>query len=199
MLSGGLTRSAGAALLILLPAAVSGAQAPATFAPRPPDFFVQIWGDAVADFNVRVGAYFDLRTRLEVGLPPLAVTANPVDILVAEFALAANLRHARQGTRRGNIFSDEIRAAFRAALLPLMDAETVATILEENPGSFDHRVDGTYPKERSLSTVPANVLAVLPELPADIQYRFLGRHLVLHDTRANVIVDRMQCAIACRD
>jgi hypothetical protein len=50
-----------------------------------------------------------------------------------------------------------------------------------------------------VSTVPANVLSVLPELPPDIQYRFLGRHLVLHDTRANVIVDRMRCAIQCRD
>ena len=188
--------AAGAVILLL--ASAAGAQTAVTPETRPPDFFVQIWGDAVADFNVRVSAYSDLRTSLEIGLPPLEVTPNPVDILVAEFALAANLRHARQGIRRGNIFSDDIRAAFRAALLPLMDAETVATILEENPGSFDHHVDGTYPKERSLSTVPANVLEVLPALPADIQYRFLGRHLVLHDTSANVIVDRMTCAVPCR-
>jgi hypothetical protein len=40
-----------------------------------------------------------------------------------------------------------------------------------------------------VSTVPPNVLAALPSLPDDVQYRFLGRHLVLHGTRANVILD----------
>ena len=183
--------------LILLPASAVFPQTPPPPATRPPDFTVQIWGDAVADFSARMRAYFELRTRLEVGLPPLTVTPNPVDILVAEFALAQRLREARAGAREGNIFSRDISAAFRAALRPALDTETVTTILDENPGSFRHHIDGTYPKERSVSTVPANVLAILPELPADIQYRFLGRHLVLHDTRANVIIDRMTCAIQC--
>ena len=188
-----------AAALILLLASTALAQTAATPPTRPPDFTVQIWGDAVADFSARVHAYFELRTRLEVGLPPLAVTPNPADILLAEFALAQRLRDARAGARQGNIFSRDISRAFRLALRPAIDTETVSIILDENPGSFRHHVDGTYPKERSLSTVPANVLEILPELPADIQYRFLGRHLVLHDIRANVIVDRMTCAIACRD
>ena len=165
---------------------------------RPPDFTVQIWGDAVADFSARVRAYVDLRTRLEIGLPPLIITPNPAEILRAEEALAHRLRHVRKDVREGNIFAPTISAAFRAALLPELDAETVIAIMDENPGEFSHQVDGTYPKKRTVSTVPANVLAVLPELPTDIQYRFLGRHLVLHDTRANVIVDRMTCAIECR-
>lgn len=183
--------------LILLQASAAVPQTPPAPATRPPDFSVQIWGDAVADFNARVRAYFELRTRLEVGVPPLVVTPNPADIQVAEFALAQRLREARAGAREGNIFSGDISAAFRAAIRPALDEETVTTILDENPGSFRHRVDGMYPKERSVSTVPANVLAILPELPADIQYRFLGRHLVLHDIRANVILDRMTCAVPC--
>ena len=58
---------------------------------------------------------------------------------------------------------------------------------------------GRYPKERSVSTVPANILALLPRLPDDIQYRFLGPHLVIHDTRANMVLDRLPCAIRCDD
>lgn len=186
-----------AAALIVLLASDGFAQTGTTAGTRPPDFTVQIWGDAVADFSARLRNYAELRGRLEPGLPPLAVTLDPANILRAEFALARRLRHERKGIRRGNIFSPEISAAFRAVLLPELDAETIDTILEENPGEFRHQVDGTYPKERPLSTVPANVLRILPELPADIQYRFLGRHLVLHDTRANIIVDRMTCAIPC--
>lgn len=33
------------------------------------------------------------------------------------------------------------------------------------------------------------------QLPRDLQYRFLGRHLVLLDTRARVILDRIPYAI----
>ena len=54
-----------------------------------------------------------------------------------------------------------------------------------------------YPKKKPLSTVPPNILAALPSLPDGIQYRFLGRHLVLHDTRANVIIDRIPYAVRC--
>ena len=34
---------------------------------------------------------------------------------------------------------------------------------------------------KPLSTVPPNILVALPRLPDDIQYRFLGRHLILLD------------------
>ena len=78
-----------------------------------------------------------------------------------------------------------------------MTKDTVEAIMDENPGRFSHDINGTYPKERSVSTVPADILALLPQLPKDIQYRFLGRTLVLHDTRANVIIDRIPCALDC--
>jgi hypothetical protein len=45
--------------------------------------------------------------------------------------------------------------------------------------------------------VPPNLLAALPELPDDVNYRFLGRDLVLHDTRANIILDEIPDAIRC--
>jgi hypothetical protein len=60
---------------------------------------------------------------------------------------------------------------------------------------FSNQINGTYPEDKPLSTVPPNILAVLPSLPDDIRYRFLGRHLILLDTRANLILDRMPCAI----
>ena len=41
------------------------------------------------------------------------------------------------------------------------------------------------------------MLNVLPRLPADVWYRFLDRDLILHDSRANVILDRIDDAIKC--
>jgi hypothetical protein len=168
-------------------------------APGAPDFRVQIWGDRAADFSARIERYLELRRRLEIGLPPLTVTDDPADIGRAERALARKIRVALAGAKQGSIFDLDIRTEFRRVLLLTVDTGTRAAIMDENPGAFSHAMNGTYPKERSVSTVPGNVLAVLPRIPDDIQYRFLGPHLVLHDTRANIILDRLRCAIPCGD
>ena len=187
----------GAAVVVLL-AAPAPAQTPAPRDARPPDFTVQIWGDAVVDFTERVQTYADLRDRLEAELPVLALAAEPAEIIRAQRALARKIRESRPGIKRGHVFTPEITTAFRAGLGPELTARTLIRIMDDNPGEFSVRVDGTYPKERTLSTVPPNLLAVLPRLPDDIQYRFLGRHLILHDVRANTVIDRMPCAARCR-
>ncbi len=168
-----------------------------TPAAQVPDFRVQIWGGAAADFTSRMSAYEALRSKLEEGLPRLEVTANPLEIARAEGLLAARIREARAGARRGSIFSRPIRAAFRRALKSVAGPGPCESIRDDNPGEFAYRINGTYPKYQPVSTVPPGILAALPELPADVYYRFLGRNLVLHDTRANVILDEIPNAVAC--
>ena len=170
------------------------APSPAT---QTPDFKVQIWGGAAADFVARVSAYEALRRKLEEGLPRLEVTSNPAEILRAEGLLAARIRVARAGARRGDIFSRSIRAAFRRALKSEANRGLCESIRDDNPGEFDYQINGTYPKYQPLSTVPPSVLSALPSLPPDVYYRFLGRDLVLHDSRANVILDEIDDAITC--
>ena len=186
--------------LIVLFASVGYPQAPETHQDRDtPDFRVQVWGESVADFSTRVWAYFELRRELENGLPALTTTDNPAEIRRAVRALAKRIRAARAEAREGDIFTPTIRVEFRTALLLEMNADTWAAIMDDNPGEFSHRINGSYPEGKPLSTVPANVLALLPRLPDDIQYRFLGRHLILFDARASVILDRIPYAIQCAD
>lgn len=172
------------------------AQPAADEADERPDFQVSVVGYLSADFHTRMWAYFEFRRALENGLPPLVVSSDPATIWRAERALAIRLRAAR-APQQGQLFTPAISLEFQRVLLLETTTEMTREIMDENPGSFSHDINGTYPKERPLSTVPATLLAVLPALPDDIQYRFLGRHLVLHDTRANVILDRIECALAC--
>ena len=72
-----------------------------------------------------------------------------------------------------------------------------AAILEDNPGDIPYRTNRPYPRDLPLSTVPPSVLGVLPALPDDVQYRFVDRDLILYDTRANMILDRIESAIRC--
>ena len=187
------------AALVLALAGAGAAQSPGQTKPAPktPDFKVDVAGDLVADFHARITAYAKLRAALEEGLPKLAVTDNPTEISIAEAALAVRIRNARAGAGRGAIFSRSIRAAFRQLLRLETNPNTCAAVLDENPGKFSYRINGAYPKTKSLSTVPPGILAALPRLPADVNYRFIDRDLILHDTRANVILDRIEDAIRC--
>ena len=181
-------------------AAVASAQSPRDD-PTTPRFteLVIVRSLLRADFDARVLDYFDLRTTLEDGLPAQHVTANPADNIEIQRTLARRIRRARVGALRGAIFTPAISVEFRRILLIETTPETRATILDDNPGQFSHRINGDYPKRRPLSTMPGTFLAVLPVLPDGLEYRFLGPHLILHDTRANVILDAMSCAIACID
>lgn len=180
-------------LLFVMPQTVAAGQSADT-----PDFRIQIFGDIAADFSTRVQSYVQLRSVLEKGLPPLEVTDRPAEIRRAERALARRIRKARATAKEGDIFTAPISLEFRKALLAQMNADTWAAIAADNPGAFTMRINSTYPESKPLSTVPPNVLAVLPILPEGLQYRFVGRHLILFDTRARVVLDRIPAAISVR-
>jgi hypothetical protein len=158
-----------------------------------------VWGHIVADFSTRVQKYFDLRSNLEEGLPPFRVTDDVSEIRRVRRALARAVQAARHGAREGDIFSPSISVEFKQVLALEMNADTWAVIMDDNPGEFRNEINGTYPDGKPYSTVPGNILAALPALPDDVEYRFLGRHLILLDIRADVILDRIPYAIRCTD
>jgi hypothetical protein len=53
-----------------------------------------------------------------------------------------------------------------------------------------------YPQGAALSTVPPDLLAKLPKLPKPLEYRFVGGHLILHDTEASLVVDYLKEVVA---
>lgn len=151
----------------------------------------------VAEFSARITAYAELRRSLEAGLPGLVVTANQNEIRRAEEALARRIRTARERAKQGAIFTPEINAAFKQLLMGVTRPGVCAAILEDNPGNIPFRPNAPYPRNSALSTVPPSVLGVLPTLPDDVQYRFIDRDLLLYDTKANMMLDRIPAAIRC--
>jgi len=161
------------------------------------DFTVEVIGSTVADFTVKMDAYTTLRHSLEEGLPRLVVTNDVAATQRAERMLAERIRRARAGANRGDIFTENIRHAFRQLLRPVTNEGTCEAIRDDNPGEFQYSLNSDYPKGKPVSTVPPSMLAVLPRLPEDVWYRFLDTDLILHDSRANVILDRIDNAIRC--
>ena len=70
-----------------------------------------------------------------------------------------------------------------------------ASIMDENPGKITLAVNSRYPDTVPLSTVPPQVLQGLPKLPEEMEFRFIGRHLILMDVHAHIIVDLIENAL----
>src|SRR4029453_6385238 len=163
------------------------------------EFSVEVLGTTLGDFSVRMDSYAELRRSLEKGLPALTVSPNPSQIYRTERLLAERIRRARAGARRGNIFTEDIRHGFRQLLRRVIDPGMCAAIRDDNPGEFPYQVNADYPKTKAVSTVAPSVIPALPVLPEDVYYRFVDRDLILHDLRANIILDRIDDAIRCDD
>jgi hypothetical protein len=51
------------------------------------------------------------------------------------------------------------------------------------------KVNATYPPDTPLPTTPPQVLMNLPKLPDQLEYRIVGKNLIIRDVEANIIVD----------
>lgn len=177
-------------------------QIPANPDPAQPDFSMVVQGtfdrETLAEFNRRIEDYAALRARLEKGLPPLVVTINPDEIEEFEHRLAERIDDAR-GSRRGQIFIPAMEGQLKRMLASQVDAANLALIMEDGPGEIDVDINETYSKKHPLATMPPKLLLLLPDLPKDLEYRFVGRHFVLRDARANIVIDEIPFAIRCRD
>jgi hypothetical protein len=157
----------------------------------------------VADFKKRVDEYVKLREKAVAAVPvDLQEKSKPAEINAAEKTLAQKVREARPDAKPGDIFTPATQAAFRRLIKPPLTkgpdaADNKAIIKDDAPAAKEvpFKVNAEYPKAVPLSTVPPDVLLTLPALPKDVEYRFAGKHLLLFDVKANIIVDFMLNAI----
>lgn len=150
----------------------------------------------LAEFNQRVTEYAELHRKLEATLPPLPKETTPQIMDRHQRALARLMVEARKGAKQGDIITPAAQQVFRRVLARIFAGqdgrELKGMILDVNPGNIGLKVNGRYPDRIPLSTVPPQVLAALPKLPADLEYRFIGDRLILLDVHAHTIADYME-------
>jgi hypothetical protein len=169
----------------------------ATAAPANPD------APILADFNARLDRYVKLQRALaKDSITKLKETKNPAEITAAQDVLAAKLAVIRKNAKQGDIFTPQVAAMFKRLMYPEVkgpDAKEVKQSLQEEDGEVAQvnlKINGKWPDSEPLTTTPANILEVLPQLPMDVEYRISNkRHLVLRDVDANIIVDYVLNAI----
>jgi len=161
----------------------------------------QVQTEAVKEFNTKVKGYLDLQKRVSSNVPPLAkAETDPAKIAIHTKALANGIQQARANAKPGDIFTPQAAKEFRRIIqgelhgkAGVPSRETVKTgNPTEQEGSRSKivlAVNRPYPAKEPLSSVPASLLQKFPALPKELEYRFLGRHMILLDSMANLIVD----------
>ncbi len=182
---------AGLLLTSLSPGVLDGRQNPP---PENPDAKI------IVEFQRRVKVYVDLHEKLEETLPPIPEKPTAEQITEHQRGLERLLLRARADAKQGDIFSEPIRAYFRrqiARVLEGPDGPAVrASILDEDTRAVRPRINSRYPPNIPVSNMPAQILLVLPRLPEQLEYRFIGERLVLLDVHSITIVDLVDKALS---
>lgn len=148
----------------------------------------------VEKFQNRIADYLKLRKSAEAAVneKPLKPTASQEKIRHHQHELREAIVAQRAGAVSGDIFTSEIAAEFRRliGLAYQADAKHIRESLKRaEPLKLRVHVNKEYPDDKPLQSMPPSLLTNLPPLPPELEYRIVGRDLILRDVGANLIVD----------
>lgn len=163
---------------------------------KPPVKTLPAPNKAADEFKANIQKYVDLRTKVEAGLPKIKNATDQKELAERAAALAGALQSARKDAKQGEIFTPTVAAEFRRILAADAAKRTPkekADIMEEVP-TKPPVVNAVYPTDSpdgptALASFPPRLLKTLPQLPDVVDYRFMGKTLIIRDVMANTIVD----------
>lgn len=160
---------------------------------------------AYEPFQKAVDRYWELRQEVakKAAKPPDRATAEQINLRKQQ--LRELISAARAGARQGEVFVPAMRESFRAAVRAEVKGPSgksaKVTIMDDNPrspgspGNVQVAVNASYPSGTPRTTLPPSLLLRLPTLRQGLEYRFVGRTLILEDTEAAMIVDYLPNAL----
>jgi hypothetical protein len=144
-----------------------------------------------AAFQRQLDGYLEVRRTAAGRVPAQKETDTPQQISDREKRLGEEIRRERPQPRSGEVLGaartyivETIRRDWRKRT-----PEERAGIMGELPATYKPSPNSVYPTHFPLLTFPPALLRQLPPLPKELEYRFLGPHLILRDSGANLIVD----------
>jgi hypothetical protein len=149
-------------------------------------------------FEKRIHQYVEVRRAAAAEAGRLHTT-NAARLQADTENLAAAIRERRQAAEEGDVFTADIAHEFRVALNHQFQGKEGEKLLNRvaspNPASLELQINDRYPADQPRSSMPHRILRVLPRLPDHLEYRFVGRDLVLLDRNAGVVVGILRQAI----
>jgi len=143
------------------------------------------------EFQSRAAKYLDLRKQ--VAGKSTRPSNSPEALTASQKELGSKIRRARSGAKQGEIFTPELSSFFRRQVSQSLNGphgnEIQASLRHGEPANGRLQVNEVYPEKLPLQSAPPSLLLNLPPVPEGLEYRIVGRDLVLRDTEANIVVD----------
>lgn len=158
--------------------------------PKPPDYRA---------FDEAVARYLATRNGLRSEVPTLTTSTSSKEIASSTDVLAGAIQRARPQAKQGDFFDPRASRAVQQQLAAAVYGRDVAklllTINDEPTRNQQPKVYMRYPTTSSMATMPTTLLDVLPSLPKELEFRFMGRDLVLRDREAALVLDYVPGAL----
>jgi hypothetical protein len=164
----------------------------------PPQVEVPKSDPVEAEFEKRVDDYVKLHKQLEAKLPKLPKEATPQQIDADQRALMQLVAAARADAKPGDIFTPAMQTLIKERFGLIFrgpEGRDSKKYIHDEPHPVTPEINKRYPDEVPLSTMPPRILAQLPKLPQELEYRFVADHLILMDVHAHLIIDYVLHAI----
>lgn len=154
---------------------------------------------AIKQFDDAIAQYLALRQALRSEVPGPVKDSTAVQLNSASDALAGAIQRSRPKAQAGAIFSEPVAAAIKRRINDLVRAGKLAAVLagidDDGAASPTPAVHLRLPSSVQLATMPPSLLAVLPPLPRELEYRIVGHNLVLRDVDASLLLDYIPNAV----
>ena len=154
---------------------------------------------AIQRFDQAIASYMALRHGLGSEVSGPVKDSSSSQVSNASDALAGAIQRARQDAKVGSIFNEPVAAVIKRRIADAVRTEKLASVLadidDDGTAGPSPRVHLRLPVSAQMATMPPSLLKVLPPLPKELEYRILGRYLVLRDVDASLILDYIPDAV----
>ncbi len=155
---------------------------------------------AIKQFDVAIAKYMAVRTKLGSEVRGPVKDSSSSQMTDASDALAGAIQRSRQDARVGTMFSAPVAAIIKVRIADAVRTEQLVSALadidDEGTSGPSPKVHLRLPVTVQMATMPPALLKVLPPLPKELEYRIVGRYLILRDVDASLILDYIPAAVA---
>ena len=158
-------------------------------------------GDAAAirQFDAAIAEYMKLRRSLGREVRGPVKNSSSTQLTDASDAMAASIQRSRRDAKVGSIFGEPVASVIKRRIADAVRTEKLAAALgdidDEGTAGPAPKVHLRLPVTAQMATMPPALLQVLPPLPKELEYRILGRYLILRDVDASLILDYIPAAV----
>ena len=150
---------------------------------------------APTEFLERVGDYVEIRREVTAGVDGPIFCSDPEELSREAAQRAAAIRDARPLAGEGTIFTPRAAVFFRDRIAHAVRIGAIDLAIEDGqPDEVVLEVHAALPWGAG-EPASARLVGLLPPLPDELEYRFVGRHLVLLDVEVNLVVDVLRKAV----